>query len=180
MQCRYLYVAVSKIDRNVGMLSFSYRCVVLVHTIHTLPSFGMVVSIMIRRVHLRPWILFWAGGRLFCSSLYFMFFLTLLILITVTFELIIYAVQKVVEYIVVLAVVCLFLARQPPVGQGLLIHRFLDHTRHITVGRTPLDVWSAHRRDLWQHTTLTTDKHSCHWWDSNPQSLQASGHRPTP
>ena len=69
--------------------------------------------------------------------------------------------------------------------------RFLDHTqRRTTVGRTPLDEWSARRRDLylttynthnrqtsigllwtsdqlvaetstWQHTTLTTDKHPC-------------------
>jgi hypothetical protein len=39
--------------------------------------------------------------------------------------------------------------------------RFLDHTqRRTTVGRTPLDEWSARRRDpTWQHTTLTTDKH---------------------
>jgi len=35
--------------------------------------------------------------------------------------------------------------------------RFLDHTqRRITVGRTPLDEWSARRRDLY----LTTRKHS--------------------
>ena len=27
--------------------------------------------------------------------------------------------------------------------------RFLDHTRHTTVGRTPLDEWSARRRDLY-------------------------------
>ena len=33
---------------------------------------------------------------------------------------------------------------------------------------------------IWQHTTLTTDKHPCLQWDSNPRSLQASGHRPTP
>jgi len=26
----------------------------------------------------------------------------------------------------------------------------------------------------------TTDKHPCHRWDSNPQSQQASGRRPTP
>ena len=32
----------------------------------------------------------------------------------------------------------------------------------------------------WQHTTLTTDKHPCPRWDSNPQSDQASGRRPTP
>ena len=28
------------------------------------------------------------------------------------------------------------------------------------VGGTPLDEWSASRRDLWQHTTLTTDIHA--------------------
>ena len=70
---------------------------------------------------------------------------------------------------------------------------FLDHTqRRTTVGITPLDEWSARRRDLyltthnrhtsiaqpstWQHTTLTTDRHPCHWRDSNPQSQQ--GERP--
>jgi len=31
----------------------------------------------------------------------------------------------------------------------------------------------------WQHTTLTTDKHPWTRWDSNPQSLQASGCRLT-
>ena len=32
--------------------------------------------------------------------------------------------------------------------------RFLDHTRrHITVGRTPLDEWSARRRDLYLYNT---------------------------
>ena len=35
--------------------------------------------------------------------------------------------------------------------------KFLDHThRHTTVGRTPLDEWSARRRDLY----LTTRQHS--------------------
>ena len=29
--------------------------------------------------------------------------------------------------------------------------RFLDHTRRTTFGRTPLDEWSAHRRDLMWH-----------------------------
>jgi hypothetical protein len=57
--------------------------------------------------------------------------------------------------------------------------RFLDHTqRRVTVGRTPLDEWSARRRDLWQHTTHTTDKHPCPWRDSNPRSQWASGRRP--
>jgi hypothetical protein len=41
-----------------------------------------------------------------------------------------------------------------PVGQGLFI---LDHTqRRTTVGRTSLDVWLAHRRDLYV-TTYNTD-----------------------
>ena len=31
-----------------------------------------------------------------------------------------------------------------------------------------------------QHTTLTTDRHPYPWWDSNPQSQQASGRRLTP
>jgi len=78
--------------------------------------------------------------------------------------------------------------------------RIHDHTqRRITVGRNPLDEWSARRRDLyltigilwtsdqpdaetstWQHTTLTTDRHPCLRRDSNPQSQKASGRRPTP
>ena len=34
-----------------------------------------------------------------------------------------------------------------------------DHTqRRTTVGRSPLDEWSARRRNLWQHTTPTTEK----------------------
>ena len=32
----------------------------------------------------------------------------------------------------------------------------------------------------WQHTTLTRDRHPCRRRDSNPQSQQASGRRPTP
>ena len=55
---------------------------------------------------------------------------------------------------------------------------FLDHTqRSTTVGGTPLDEWSARRRDLYltQHTTLTTDKYPCPRWDSNPRSQQAIG-----
>ena len=58
--------------------------------------------------------------------------------------------------------------------------RFLDHTQRRTAfGRTPLDEWSARRRDLFL-TTLTTDKHPCSRWDSNPRSQQACGRRPTP
>jgi hypothetical protein len=54
-------------------------------------------------------------------------------------------------------------------GQGLLIveaSRSHSFTQHI--GRTSLDEWSARRRELWQHTTLTGDRHPCHRRDSNP------------
>ena len=51
--------------------------------------------------------------------------------------------------------------------------RFLDHTqRRTTFGRTPLDEWSACRRDLY----LTTHKtHNRPRRDSNPQSHHTSG-----
>ena len=61
--------------------------------------------------------------------------------------------------------------------------RFLDHTqRRTTVGRTPLNEWLARLRYLYltTHTTLTKDRHPCFRWDSNTQSQQASGRRPTP
>ena len=45
-----------------------------------------------------------------------------------------------------------------------------------TLNATPLDEGSARRRDLY----LTTHRHSCRRRDSNPQSKQAGGHRPTP
>jgi len=32
----------------------------------------------------------------------------------------------------------------------------------------------------WQHTIITTDRHPCSRWDSNPQAQKASGRRPTP
>ena len=40
--------------------------------------------------------------------------------------------------------------------------RFLDHTqRRTTVGRTPVDQWSARRRDLYLTTHNTYNKHPC-------------------
>ena len=58
--------------------------------------------------------------------------------------------------------------------------RLVDHTqRRSTVGRTPLDVWSARRRDLYL-TTHNTHNRQTSRWDSNPQSQLASGRRPTP
>ena len=51
-------------------------------------------------------------------------------------------------------------ACSPIAGYGLLILEvFRDHTqRHTTVGRTPLDEWSARRRDLYltTHNTQTS------------------------
>ena len=52
--------------------------------------------------------------------------------------------------------------------------KFLDHIRHTTVGRTPLDEWSVRRRDHYLTAHNTTDKHPCPRWGSNPQSQQAA------
>jgi len=60
--------------------------------------------------------------------------------------------------------------------------RFIDHTqRRITVGRTPLDEWSACRRDLYltAHNTHTRQT-SMPRWGSNSRSQKASGRRSTP
>jgi hypothetical protein len=46
--------------------------------------------------------------------------------------------------------ICLFLTQQPQWARASSFTRFLDHTqRRTTVGRTPLDVWSARRTDLY-------------------------------
>jgi len=59
--------------------------------------------------------------------------------------------------------------------------RFLEHTqRRTTFSRTPLDLWSARRRNLYLTTTNTHNRQtSTPRWDSSPQSQQASGRRPT-
>jgi hypothetical protein len=51
---------------------------------------------------------------------------------------------------------------------------------HTTLGRTPLDEWSARRTDLKLTTHDTQNRHSCTRRDSNSQSQQESGRRPTP
>jgi len=69
----------------------------------------------------------------------------------------------------------------PPWAMTSSFTRFLDHTqRRTTVGRTSLDEGSARRRDLYLITHNTHDRQPCSRWDSNPQSQQASGRRPTP
>jgi len=59
--------------------------------------------------------------------------------------------------------------------------RFLDHTRHNTVGRTPLEKWSACRRDLYLTTHKNLNKKTS-WYrrDSKPQSQQAGDRKSTP
>ena len=57
---------------------------------------------------------------------------------------------------------------------------FLDHTqRRSTLGRTPLDEWSARCRDLYLTTHDTHNRQiSMPRWDLNPRSQQVSGRRP--
>jgi hypothetical protein len=68
------------------------------------------------------------------------------------------------------------------VGRGLPLLRFRDHTQWHThsVGL----FWTSDRPvaepSTWEHTTLTRNRHPCPRLDSNPQSHQASGRRPTP
>ena len=73
--------------------------------------------------------------------------------------------------------ISLFLARQPPAGQGFLIHEVSRshtttlHSRYDSSGR----VISPTQRHLPDNdTTLTTDKRPLPRWDSNPQSQQVS------
>ena len=56
---------------------------------------------------------------------------------------------------------------------------FLDHTRHTTVGRTPPDERSAHRRDLYLTTHDTHNRQiSMPPVGFDPRSQQVSGRRP--
>jgi hypothetical protein len=61
----------------------------------------------------------------------------------------------------------------PPHSRGFYITQ-----RRATVGRTPLDEWSARRRDLYLTTHNTHNRQIT--MPPNPQSQQASGRRPTP
>jgi hypothetical protein len=58
---------------------------------------------------------------------------------------------------------------------------FTITSRHTTLGRTPLDDGLVRRRELYLTTPNTHKRQtSCLLPDSNPQSQQASGRRPTP
>ena len=53
--------------------------------------------------------------------------------------------------------------------------------RHTTIGRTPLDEWSARRRDFYLTTHNNHKKQTSIQprWDSNPQPQQGNSYRPT-
>jgi len=51
--------------------------------------------------------------------------------------------------------------------------------RHTALGRIPLHEWSARGTDLYLTTYNTYKRHFCPRWDSNQQSQQASGRKPT-
>jgi len=69
-----------------------------------------------------------------------------------------------------------------PSGLGPPQYRgFTIKLRHTTHGKTPLEEWSARRRDLYLTTHKTHKRqHKMPCSDSNPQSQQASDRRPTP
>jgi len=54
------------------------------------------------------------------------------------------------------------------------------HTNTHTVGLLWMRDRPVAETSTWQHTTLTTDRHPCPWWDLKPQSQQASGRRSMP
>jgi hypothetical protein len=62
-----------------------------------------------------------------------------------------------------------------------LSRSFEKSLRHIKLGRTSLDEWSARRWDLYLTTHNTqTNRYPCLRWDSKSKSQQANGHRPKP
>ena len=70
----------------------------------------------------------------------------------------------------------------PPVGQDLPIHEVSrSHTTtQQSVGLLQTSDQLVAETSTQQHMILTTDRHPCPRWDSNPQPQQASGRRPTP
>ena len=65
----------------------------------------------------------------------------------------------------------------PPHSRGFWI---THNDASQSVGLLSTSDQSVAETSTWQHKILTTDKHPCPRWDSNPQSQQASGRRPTP
>jgi len=74
-----------------------------------------------------------------------------------------------------------FMAHQSLVGWSVLIIKALwshSDTPH-SIGLLWTSDQPNAQTSTWQHTTLTRDRHPFSQWDSNPQSQQVSGHRPT-
>ena len=74
-------------------------------------------------------------------------------------------------------------ARQPLRAQVSLLSRFRGHTQHTTVGRNPLDQWSARCRDLYlttQHTQETDILAPSRIRTRNPSKRAAADPRFTP
>ena len=74
------------------------------------------------------------------------------------------------------------MALQPPLDQDVLI---IETSRsHSGTPQSIRLLWVSDQTGAetsnGQHTTITRDRHPCHRRDSNPQSHQASGRRPTP
>lgn len=69
-----------------------------------------------------------------------------------------------------------FLWRRSPKWTILEVSRSPTTTHHTRNGFSI----TAHRRELWQHSTLTTEKYPYFRRDSNQHSQQAIGRRPTP
>ena len=65
----------------------------------------------------------------------------------------------------------------PPHFRGFLI---THNDAPQSVGLLWMSDQSIAETSTWQHITITTDKHPCPRWDSNPQSQKASRRRPTP
>jgi hypothetical protein len=79
--------------------------------------------------------------------------------------------------------VCLFVCfwrDGPQWAKATSFTKILDYTQQrTTVGRTPLDDWSARCRDFYLVAHNNHNKHPFHWWDKNPQFQQTSGRVPT-
>jgi hypothetical protein len=77
---------------------------------------------------------------------------------------------------------CFAVAQQPYSGTGRLISEV--SRSHTDTPHSVVFLWGRDRpvaeTSTGQHTTLTRDKHPCPRRNSNPQSQQASGCRPTP
>jgi len=74
------------------------------------------------------------------------------------------------------------MAQSPRVDQGLLIVEALrshSDTPH-SVGLLWASDQPVAETCTWQHTILTRDRQLGPWRDSNPQSQEARGRRPTP